>query len=100
MVVRDRASPRSSCRAERWAHAPRRLLRGSGLLCPADTRKDQTTMFSITRNEIDWGGRKLVLETGRVARQADGAVLCTYGDTIVLCTVVGERTPKPGINFF
>jgi polyribonucleotide nucleotidyltransferase len=57
-------------------------------------------MFSITRNEIDWGGRKLVLETGRVARQADGAVLCTYGDTIVLCTVVGERTPKPGINFF
>jgi polyribonucleotide nucleotidyltransferase len=57
-------------------------------------------MFSITRNEIDWGGRKLVLETGRVARQADGAVLCAYGDTIVLCTVVGERTPKPGINFF
>jgi polyribonucleotide nucleotidyltransferase len=57
-------------------------------------------MFSITRNEIDWGGRKLVLETGRVARQADGAVLCTYGDTIVLCTVVGQRTPKPGINFF
>src|SRR5262245_20983755 len=57
-------------------------------------------MFSIYRNEIDWGGRKLVLETGRVARQADGAVLCTYGDTIVLCTVVGELTPKPGINFF
>jgi polyribonucleotide nucleotidyltransferase len=57
-------------------------------------------MFSISRNEIDWGGRKLVLETGRVARQADGAVLCTYGDTIVLCTVVGERTPKPGLNFF
>jgi polyribonucleotide nucleotidyltransferase len=57
-------------------------------------------MFSIYRNEIDWGGRKLVLETGRVARQADGAVLCTYGDTIVLCTVVGERTPKPGLNFF
>jgi len=57
-------------------------------------------MFSIYRNEIDWAGRKLVLETGRIARQADGAVLCTYGDTIVLCTVVGERTPKPGINFF
>ena len=57
-------------------------------------------MFSIYRNEIDWGGRKLVLETGRIARQADGAVLCTYGDTVVLCTVVGERTPKPGLNFF
>jgi polyribonucleotide nucleotidyltransferase len=57
-------------------------------------------MFSIHRNEIDWGGRKLVLETGRIARQADGAVLCTYGDTVVLCSVVGQRTPKPGINFF
>jgi len=57
-------------------------------------------MFSISRNEIDWGGRKLVLETGRIARQADGAVLCTYGDTVVLCSVVGQRTPKPGINFF
>ena len=57
-------------------------------------------MFTIHRNEIDWGGRKLVLETGRIARQADGAVLCTYGDTVVLCSVVGLRTPKPGINFF
>ena len=57
-------------------------------------------MFSIHRNEIDWGGRKLVLETGRIARQADGAVLCTYGDTVVLCSVVGQRTPKAGINFF
>src|SRR6267142_1898590 len=57
-------------------------------------------MFNISRNEIDWGGRKLVLETGRIARQADGAVLCTYGDTVVLCSVVGQRTPKPGINFF
>jgi polyribonucleotide nucleotidyltransferase len=57
-------------------------------------------MFNISRNELDWGGRKLVLETGRIARQADGAVLCTYGDTVVLCSVVGQRTPKPGINFF
>ena len=57
-------------------------------------------MFNISRNEIDWGGRKLVLETGRIARQADGAVLCTYGDTVVLCSVVGQRTPNPGINFF
>jgi polyribonucleotide nucleotidyltransferase len=58
------------------------------------------TMFQIHRNEIDWAGRKLVLETGRIARQADGAVLCTYGDTIVLCTVVAARSPKPGIDFF
>jgi polyribonucleotide nucleotidyltransferase len=57
-------------------------------------------MFHIYRNEIDWAGRKLVLETGRVARQADGAVMCSYGDTIVLCTVVAAKAPKPGIDFF
>ncbi len=57
-------------------------------------------MFKIFRKEIDWGGRKLVLETGRIARQADGAVLVTYGDTVVLCTAVGARSPKPGIDFF
>ncbi|MGH6929125.1 MAG: polyribonucleotide nucleotidyltransferase, partial [Dongiaceae bacterium] len=58
------------------------------------------TMFQIHRSEIDWAGRKLVLETGRIARQADGAVLCTYGDTVVLCTVVAARSPKAGIDFF
>src|ERR671923_687257 len=58
------------------------------------------TMFQIYRNEIDWAGRKLVLETGRIARQADGAVMCTYGDTIVLCTVVAAKAPKPGVDFF
>jgi len=57
-------------------------------------------MFQIYRKEIEWGGRKLSLETGRIARQADGAVLCSYGDTMVLCTVVGARTPKPGVDFF
>src|SRR5712672_85372 len=57
-------------------------------------------MFDIHREELDWGGRKLVLETGRVARQADGAVMATYGETTVLCTAVGARTPKPGIDFF
>ncbi len=57
-------------------------------------------MFKIIREELDWGGRKLVLETGRIARQADGAVLATYGDTVVLATVVGEHEQKPGINFF
>ena len=57
-------------------------------------------MFDIHRKEIDWGGRKLVLETGRIARQADGAVLATYGETMVLCTAVGSKQPKPGIDFF
>jgi polyribonucleotide nucleotidyltransferase len=57
-------------------------------------------MFKVFRKEIDWGGRKLVLETGRIARQADGAVLVTYGDTVVLATAVGARAPKPGIDFF
>jgi polyribonucleotide nucleotidyltransferase len=57
-------------------------------------------MFQIHREEIDWGGRKLTLETGRVARQADGAVLATYGETVVLATAVGEMAPKPGLDFF
>ena len=57
-------------------------------------------MFKITREEIDWGGRKLVLETGKVARQADGAVVATYGETVVLATVVGETNAKPGVDFF
>ncbi|MAO56776.1 MAG: polyribonucleotide nucleotidyltransferase [Rhodospirillaceae bacterium] len=57
-------------------------------------------MFQEFRKEIDWGGRKLTLETGKIARQADGAVLATYGDTKVLCTVVAEKTPRPGIDFF
>ncbi len=52
------------------------------------------------RKELDWGGRKLVLETGKMARQADGAVLVSYGDTIVLCTAVGARNVKPGQDFF
>jgi len=45
-------------------------------------------MFNITREVIEWAGRKLVLETAKVARQADGAVMATYGGTTVLCTVV------------
>src|SRR6202789_2527977 len=57
-------------------------------------------MFKVYRKEMDWGGRKLVLESGKVARQADGAVVVTYGDTTVLCTVVGAKTPKPGQDFF
>src|SRR5450830_1938553 len=56
-------------------------------------------MFDMHRVELDWGGRKLVLETGRVARQADGAVLATYGGTTVIATVVAAKAPKEGIDF-
>ena len=57
-------------------------------------------MFDIHRKELTWGGRPLTLETGRIARQADGAVLATYGDTTVLCTAVAQRAPRPGVDFF
>lgn len=57
-------------------------------------------MFEVFRKEIQWGGRKLTLETGKIARQADGAVLASYGDTVVLCTVVAAKEPKPDIDFF
>ena len=56
-------------------------------------------MFDIHRVQRDWGGRKLTLETGRMARQADGAVLATYGDTSVIATVVAAKQPKEGIDF-
>ncbi len=57
-------------------------------------------MFDIHTKEIVWGGRTLTLETGRIARQADGAVLATYGATTVLCTVVAQRQPREGVDFF
>ena len=57
-------------------------------------------MFNTHKVEIEWGGRPLVLETGKVARQADGAVLATYGETVVLATVVSAKEPKPGQDFF
>jgi polyribonucleotide nucleotidyltransferase len=57
-------------------------------------------MFNYFRKELDWAGRKLVLETGKIARQADGAVLASYGDTVVLCTAVGVKHAKPGQDFF
>jgi polyribonucleotide nucleotidyltransferase len=57
-------------------------------------------MFDVYRKELMWGGRKLVLETGKIARQADGAVLATYGETTVLCTAVANKTAKPGQDFF
>ncbi|WP_448585911.1 polyribonucleotide nucleotidyltransferase [Thermaurantiacus sp.] len=57
-------------------------------------------MFDVTRKSMAWGGRTLTLETGRVARQADGAVLATYGETVVLCAVTAARTVKEGQDFF
>src|SRR5579863_5492997 len=57
-------------------------------------------MFNYYRKELDWGGRKLILETGKIARQADGAVMARYGETTVLCTAVGAKEAKPGIDFF
>jgi polyribonucleotide nucleotidyltransferase len=56
-------------------------------------------MFDTHRVELDWGGRKLVLETGKIARQADGAVLASYGESTVLATVVAAKEPKEGIDF-
>src|ERR1700726_4577400 len=57
-------------------------------------------MFQVFRKELMWGGRRLVLETGKIARQADGAVLASYGDTTVLCTAVAMKSAKPGQDFF
>src|SRR6201747_3269991 len=57
-------------------------------------------MFNTHSVEIDWGGRPLRLETGKIARQADGAVLATYGETVVLATVVGASSPREGVDFF
>jgi polyribonucleotide nucleotidyltransferase len=56
-------------------------------------------MFDIHHVELDWGGRKLVLETGKIARQADGAVVATYGESKVLATVVAAKEPREGVDF-
>ncbi len=57
-------------------------------------------MFDHHKIEMEWGGRTLTLESGKIARQADGAVLATYGETTVLATVVADRQPKLGLDFF
>ena len=57
-------------------------------------------MFKEFKKEIEWGGRTLTLETGKIARQASGAVMATYGETKVLCTVVAMDSERPGIDFF
>ena len=57
-------------------------------------------MFTVHKESFEWGGRTLTLETGKIARQADGSVLATYGETVVLATVVGAHNPKEGVDFF
>ena len=57
-------------------------------------------MFEKHTVELEWGGRKLTLETGNVARQADGAVLATYGETVVLCAVTAAKSASEGQDFF
>ncbi|HBN22447.1 MAG TPA: polyribonucleotide nucleotidyltransferase [Holosporales bacterium] len=57
-------------------------------------------MFKAHKQEIEWGGRTLTLETGKVARQSDGAVIVTYGKTSVLCTAVSAKKAAPGVDFF
>jgi polyribonucleotide nucleotidyltransferase len=77
--------------------------KGWGLTGPIQSelrKNDDMSMFTVIRKELEWGGRKLVLETGQIARQADGAVLVTYGETSVLVTAVGAKSPKPGQDFF
>ena len=61
----------------------------------ASHQRKTNDMFQIHREELDWAGRKLVLETGKVARQADGAVFASWGETTVLATVVSAKAPSP-----
>jgi len=57
-------------------------------------------MFQTHRTELMWGGRQLTIETGKIARQANGAVKVSYGDTVVLATAVAEKNARPGVDFF
>jgi len=57
-------------------------------------------MFDTHAVEMEWAGRTLRIETGKVARQADGAVMVSYGDTKLLATAVGRKSVKPGMDFF
>src|SRR3546814_16101409 len=76
------------------------VWRNSGVDMAAGMEKAVSQMFDIHKQKVMWGGRKLTLETGRIARQADGAVLATYGETVVLCAVTAARNVKEGQDFF
>lgn len=69
---------------------------------PAEWKDDTMTTINFDHHkvELNWGGQPLTLETGKIARQADGAVLATLGETVLLATVVSAKSPKPGIDFF
>ena len=62
--------------------------------------KEKRNVQHLSCRSIEWGGRTLTLESGHIARQADGAVLATYGETTVLAAVVAAKAPKEGIDFF
>src|ERR1700744_6342398 len=66
----------------------------------ASVNEKERKMFNIHKESFEWGGRTLTLETGKIARQADGAVLATYGETVVLATAVGAQSAKEGQDFF
>ena len=57
-------------------------------------------MFKIQKEEIDFGGKKLVIETGKVARQADGAIIASLGETVVIATAVGAKKLNEGQDYF
>src|ERR1700753_4163000 len=61
---------------------------------------ERKIMFKIHKKSFEWGGRTLTLETGKIARQADGSVIATCGETVVLATVVGAAAPREGVDFF
>ena len=69
-------------------------------LLPFVGKERNKEMFEVYRKELEWGGRPLVMETGKIARQSDGAIMVTYGDTVVLATAVAQKAPKPGVDFF
>src|SRR6185437_14887929 len=87
-----------------WGHKAPRTAAGriACTSCPAGIRPagEGKQMFNTKTVEIEWGGKTLKLETGRVARQADGAVLATLGETVVLCAVTAAKSVKPGQDFF
>ena len=81
------------------ADNPVRIIgrRAHGAFRPEERRK---RMFDVKKVETQWGGETLTLETGKVARQADGAVLAQLGDTVVLCAVTAAKSVREGQDFF
>ena len=57
-------------------------------------------MFKIFKEEVELDGKKLILETGKIARQADGAIIASWGDTVVISTVVGAKKVNPDTDYF